>query len=151
MKHRPLDAETARSLDLCRGYLDDMIEGGEPVFADPASPPGEKLAALQIILDGAGFGPDDLDPLSAVGVGFGDAIATSLAMTWVWFEDERYGGGEPSLKLDGYDAFVSPLSMIARRVEEGRAVDVRRLASDTIEQIRRIRSDVACRPTPTVH
>ena len=47
----PLDAEVAEVMARCRSWLDEVVSGGSP-FNDAGSDPGEKVAALQTIVDG---------------------------------------------------------------------------------------------------
>ncbi|WP_073980872.1 DUF3806 domain-containing protein [Erythrobacter donghaensis] len=78
----------------------------------------------------------DEESLVALGVAFGEMICAQGDFEWVKLEDE-YGSG-PALALVGWDVVCSPIDMIEKRLEDGDAVDLVELCSDTIATIDRV-------------
>lgn len=67
--------------------------------------------------------------LQALGVVLGDAMALQYRLRWVEVEDEW--GTDPALLLGGApgeEAYAFPLTMIAKRRQEGQDVDLQTLA-----------------------
>lgn len=84
------------------------------------------------------------EPLVALGVAFGEMICAQGDFEWVKLEDE-YGSG-PALALVGLDVVCSPIEMIEKRLEDGEAVDLVDLCSDTIATIERLVEEGAAGP-----
>jgi hypothetical protein len=62
---------------------------------------------------------------AAIGVAFGDALAQKLMLDWITVEDDY--GREAGLLWPGTTITVFPLTMIAKRVEDGENIDIREL------------------------
>lgn len=92
-----------------------------------------KLDLLEAILAGGWIASAETVKLQALGATFGDAIAQKLLMEWVLVEDEY--GQTAALNWPGTKLLSFPLTMIAKRVEDGEAVDVRDLFEGVCERI----------------
>ena len=94
-----------------------------------------KLEALRSILEG-GFGPENAWELQALGVVLGDAFVQELGYRWIIVEDEY--GRDPALAVPGKSVVLYPLTMISKRVQKGRAVDVLELFSWTAAEVQQL-------------
>ena len=122
----PLDDETLAVMDRCRAWLNEVVSGGSPFGDGDAMPAGERVAALQAIIDGGGVTAEDEGSIFAVGVGLGDVLCEVLTGQWLNLalgED----AGEPGVQVDGRPIYLSPISMIAKRVVAGERIDVQEL------------------------
>ena len=78
----------------------------------------------------------DEESLVALGAAFGEMICAHGDLEWVHLSDE-YGSG-PALAPVGFDVVCSPIEMIEKRLEDGEAVDLVELCSDTVATIARV-------------
>ena len=122
MPHRPLK-QTARQLETARAWVRTSCADVEDYDTDPIT----KLRVIDAFLQQVN--PQDTWKLQALGVVLGDAMALQYGLRWVEVEDEF--GTDPALFLGGApgeEAYAFPLTMIAKRRQEGRDVDLQTLA-----------------------
>jgi hypothetical protein len=81
-----------------------------------------KLGLLRALLAAHAFEPNQTWELQSMGVVLGDAFVQELGLRWVIAEDEY--GRDPALAVPGRTVLLYPLTMISKRVEEGKDVDV---------------------------
>ena len=81
-----------------------------------------KLDVLGAILANGWVQPEETDKLQAMGIAFGDAIAQKLMLEWVTVDDEY--GRTPALNWPGTSIVSFPVTMIAKRVEEGDEIEI---------------------------
>ena len=80
------------------------------------------LELLQALLDKQLVRPDQVRELQAMGVIMGDLLAAELGMRWVLYEDNV--GRSRALRYQESDTLLFPITMIARRREEGNMTSV---------------------------
>tara|TARA_B110000285_G_C14938207_1_gene520654 strand:- start:28 stop:393 length:366 start_codon:yes stop_codon:yes gene_type:complete len=80
------------------------------------------LDLLQALLDKQLVRPDQVRELQAMGVIMGDLLAAELGMRWVLYEDNV--GRSRALRYQESDTLLFPITMIARRREEGNMTSV---------------------------
>ena len=96
--------------------------------------PGTALAVIDALLRD-GIGAEERWKLEALGALLGDAMATELGVGWCLVTDQW--GTTPGLHLGGDDV-AYPLSMIAKRVEDGEQVNVQRLFATATAHMRQL-------------
>lgn len=112
------DEDRAR-IDAHRTWVEGWIaEGRQSAFQGPEG----KLKLIQRILDSGHVGPGSTAELQALGTYFGLAISEYTGWPLVAYEDEY--GRDPALNHPGKSAFIFPMTMISKRVEQGEAVNV---------------------------
>jgi hypothetical protein len=92
-----------------------------------------KLGVIAAILENGWVAADETDKLQALGIAFGDAIAQKLMLDWVTVNDEY--GRTPALNWPGTSIVSFPVTMIAKRVEDGEPVDVHQLFDGICAQL----------------
>ena len=80
------------------------------------------LELLQRILDDKLVGPEQTRELQAMGLIMGDLLAKELDLHWVIYEDKL--GRSRALRYRNTDAYLFPMTMIARRHELGNTESV---------------------------
>jgi hypothetical protein len=93
-----------------------------------------KLGLLRALLEAKVFRPDQTWELQSMGIVLGDALAQELGLRWVMVEDEY--GRDPALAVPGKSLLVFPLTMISKRVEANRPLDVFDLFNWAAQQVR---------------
>lgn len=86
-----------------------------------------KVQVLQAVLDNGWVVQGEAAKLQALGVVFGDALAELLGAPWVIVDDEY--GRDLALLVSDDPVLLFPVTMIAKRVEDGQPVDVTELLS----------------------
>lgn len=82
-----------------------------------------KLELIRALLDEEKFTPEQTWELQSLGIVFGDAVVQQVeGASWVIVDDEY--GRDPAIRVTGSSVLVYPLTMISKRVEEGRPVDI---------------------------
>ena len=129
--HTPLTADDLADLDRAR----DWVKGHFTDAADTKYEPLDgKLRVISAVIDNKWVEASETWKLQSLGVAFGDAIAQSLLMDWVVIDDEY--GRSPVLNWPGTSLLCSPMTMIAKRIEDGETVDVRLLFEQTCERLK---------------
>jgi hypothetical protein len=88
------------------------------------------LPILQRLLDDQAFSKTQTYQLQCLGVAFGDVLATELPLRWMMVTDEY--GTDPTLRYKDSTIQIAALTMISKRVEDGKQVDV----ADLLESVR---------------
>jgi hypothetical protein len=94
----------------------------------------EDLATLQRLVDDRAFHEEQTYELQSLGIVLGQVLAGNPDLSWVTVEDAY--GADPALRYKATSILVFPLTMISKRIEEGREVDVESLYASTLEHIR---------------
>ncbi len=94
------------------------------------------LPVLQRLLDDRVFTKEKTDELQAMGVVFGDVLATELGLHWELVTDEY--GTDPVLRYETRPIQVAPLTMISKRVEDDKEIDL----VDLLEGVRETLHDM---------
>ena len=114
-----------------RGFIEQYL-GDDPSREKYKAAAG-KLGLLRALLNANVFKPHQTWELQSMGVVLGDAFVQELGLRWVVVQDEY--GRDPALSVPGKTALIYPLTMISKRVEAGKVVDVFNLFNLTAEQI----------------
>jgi hypothetical protein len=93
------------------------------------------LVPLQRLIDDKAFAKTQTYELQSLGVAFGDVLASGLPLRWVMVTDEY--GTDPTLRFKQTSLQVNALTMISKRVENGEAVNLDYLLSQTRENLDR--------------
>ena len=128
--YRSLTPEDLANLEAARawvrGHFTEAAEGKyEPIDG--------KLRVIDAILKNGWVDVKETWKLQALGVALGDALAQKLLLEWVTVDDEF--GQDAALNWPGTSVLCYPLTMIAKRVEDGEQVDVYALFEGAIEII----------------
>jgi Domain of unknown function (DUF3806) len=94
------------------------------------------LPLLQRLVDDKAFGKTQTYKLQSLGVAFGDVLATELTLRWVMVTDEY--GTDPTLRLKDSSVQINALSMISKRIETDRDVNLSELLRISREQLKAI-------------
>ena len=141
-RHSELDETTRNGFAEMRRDLQGLLKNqGGDVFTAPAEV-GDKLAALQMIVDARPAESDDF--FIACGVVFGNAVAQALENEWVMPELDD-GSREPALWCAEARSYVSPIWMLVTRLRKGERVEVSRLALQTIDRLEELANRVGDR------
>ena len=95
----------------------------------------EDLALLQRLLDDGVYGVNHTYELQSLGVVLGQVLAdeVSAKLSWVTVTDEW--GVDPALRYGTTTLLVFPLTMISKRLEEYRLVNVQELYDNTVTTV----------------
>ena len=126
-----LTAEDVAALQKQRAFIESFIADDES-RAKYEKPAG-KLGLLRALLAANAFGPDQTWELQSMGVVLGDAFVQELGLAWVMVEDEY--GRDPAVSVPGTSTLLFPLTMISKRIEEGKPIDVFDLFNWTAAQL----------------
>jgi hypothetical protein len=97
--------------------------------------PGD-FAILQKIVDDKLIPPENAVGYQALGVVFGDAIASEIDAEWKQVRDEY--GINPVLKVRGKRAAIGALTIISKRIEAKGAVDIGALHENLVRDVNRL-------------
>jgi Domain of unknown function (DUF3806) len=112
-----LQDEDAARLDAQRAWVLDHYENRKA--ADSVE---GKLRLLHTILENKWIEPHETWKLQSLGVILGDAFAQEFNLAWKMVSDNH--GRDPALIVPDTTIKLFPLTMISKRVEDGRDVDV---------------------------
>ena len=93
------------------------------------------LPVLQAIIDSKALSASQKWELQSLGIALGDIFANETGLRWVIVEDEY--GRDPALRYKETSNLVFPLTMVSKRIEDGKAVDIQAIfdgVSDHIDQ-----------------
>jgi hypothetical protein len=99
----------------------------------------DDLRWLQRLVDEKAVGPTQTYELQCLGAALGQVFATKTLLRWVVVEDES--GRDLALEYPGTSVIVFPLTMISKRVEDGRDVDVIPLYRTVVAQVEKMKDD----------
>ncbi|HEY6250058.1 MAG TPA: DUF3806 domain-containing protein [Candidatus Angelobacter sp.] len=91
------------------------------------------LPILQRLLDDKAFKKSQTYELQSLGVAFGDVLVSEFPLRWVMVTDEY--GRDPTLRFKNTSININALTMISKRVERDKPVDVFWLLRKTREAI----------------
>lgn len=97
------------------------------------------LDLLQRVLDHDVLAPGETYLLQCLGIVLGQVFATQTPLRWITIEDEY--GQDPALQYPGTSVVVFPLTMISKRIEEGRDVDVILLYQTVKTEVEQMKDD----------
>jgi len=95
-----------------------------------------KLAVVRANIAQGWVGPKDTWKLQALGIAMGDALADELLLDWVTIDDEH--GRCPALNWPGTSIVLYPLTMLAKRFEEGETIDIDVMYEETRTRLQEI-------------
>ena len=114
-----------------RAFIEQYL--GDDASREKYKAAAGKLGLLRALLNANVFKPHQTWELQSMGVVLGDAFVQELGLRWVVVQDEY--GRDPALAVPGKTVLIYPLTMISKRVEAGKVVDVFNLFNFTAEQI----------------
>lgn len=119
-----------RAQELIREHLDaELIAGADGV------------ARLQELLDARVLGPHQTYDLQCLGIAFGRALVDAQeGLDWAVHDDEY--GRDPTIRYEDSSLVINVLTMISKRVEEGRSVDLSELMERILTDVRRLAGEV---------
>ena len=91
------------------------------------------LGVLQKIVDSDSIAVDKTRELQSLGVVLGDIFALHTELHWVIVEDEY--GRDPALRFRETKNLVFPLTMISKRIEDARPVQVESIFDGVLEYV----------------
>jgi Domain of unknown function (DUF3806) len=94
------------------------------------------LPVLQRLVDDNVFAKSQTYELQCVGIAFGDVLVSELQLRWVMVSDEY--GTDPTLRFEKTTLRFNALTMISKRIEEGRQVDIAGLFDATRDHLARL-------------
>ena len=124
-------ARLAAQRAVCEAYLGDGASRAK--YATAAG----KLGLVRALLAQRVFRREQTYELQCLGVVLGDALAQELGLQWVMVDDES--GRDPALQVPGTTVLLFPLTMLAKRIERGEAVDVFELFNGVAAQVDELR------------
>jgi hypothetical protein len=134
-KQSELTPEDVARLDELRSFVEGHLtdESSRQSYRTAAG----KLSLLRTLLETMSFRADQTWELQSLGVVLGDVFVQELGCRWIIVEDQY--GRDPALVVPGASVVLFPLTMISKRIEKGRAVDVFELFRWTAGEIRQLR------------
>jgi hypothetical protein len=99
----------------------------------------DDLPLLQRLVDDKAFGVGQTYEWQCVGIALGQVLAHETPLRWVMVEDEL--GRDPALELPGTTVHVYPLTMVSKRVEQGRDIPIRALYIAVRDQAEAMRAE----------
>lgn len=95
------------------------------------------LAALQKVIDSKLVEPEATYSLQALGLAFGKVfISTRTDFDW-WMVEDEYGR-DPTLRYKQTSLLLFPKTMISKRIEDGKAVNVTEMFEGLQETVREV-------------
>jgi hypothetical protein len=91
------------------------------------------LSVLQRLIDGKVFRKMQTYELQSLGIAFGDVLASELPLRWVMVTDEY--GTDPTLRFKATTVQINALTMISKRIEKDKDVNLSELLRITREQL----------------
>jgi len=129
----PTPADLARLAER-RAFIENYL--ADDALRESCGTTTGKLSILRTLLEAQAFGPAQTWELQSMGVVLGDAFVQELGLRWIMVEDEY--GRDPALSVPGKSVLLFPLTMISKRVEAGRAVDVLELFNWTVGEVHQL-------------
>lgn len=126
MKFAPIPANVAVDMDRQRAYVLALVTKNFP--GKRLTQRKEDFAILQAIVDKKLLTKQQTWELQALGVCFGDALMHTIpGLKWSLITDEY--GTDPTLRFKDTTTQFNAVTMISKRVEDGRDIDVAHLAT----------------------
>jgi hypothetical protein len=138
MKFRPIPTNIAADMDKQRAFVSALVAKNFPEKSLNKSK--DDFAVLQAIVDKKLLTKRQTWELQALGVCFGDALINHIpGLKWSLITDEY--GTDPTLQFKETTTQFNALTMISKRVEDGREVDVTYLAQWLVDFIKKESSE----------
>lgn len=122
---RPLPAAAVAHMDRQRAYVADLVRKHFP--GTRMTKTRADLPTLQRIVDARLIPRAKTWEWQAVGIAFGDALADAIPGLR-WFEVTDAYGTDPTLRYESTSLQVNAMTMISKRIEDGKEVDVAAMA-----------------------
>ena len=126
----PLTAVERSDLEKRQAWVEGFLNEGHDV---DLSRPTEILGLLDAILEVGVLNPDETFGLQSLGLMLGEALRKLSRTEWAMVEDEY--GRDYALNVPGTSILIFPMTMISKRIEDGRAVDVFALVDFALRKI----------------
>jgi hypothetical protein len=120
-----IQAQTAVAARIAKAHDGAVLRG---TLAD--------LDVLQSLVDGKVLARTQTYELQSLGIALGQVMVGNSSLRWVTVEDEY--GRDPALNVPGTSTLLFPLTMISKRVEDGRDVPIRALYNATLAEAERM-------------
>ncbi|MHC4741519.1 MAG: DUF3806 domain-containing protein [Planctomycetota bacterium] len=122
-----LDAQRAIVLDVLR----------EKYWISALRNDKHDLALLQRLIDDGVFSIEQTIELQSMGVVLGDILVEELGLQWIMITDQY--GTDPTVHIPETTVCFNVLTMVSKRIEESREVDVNKLFQIVEAEVRRFR------------
>jgi hypothetical protein len=130
VKYYPLTEEWKKDFEIKRIKAKDFVENYTNKKLRSTL---EDLPLIQTVIDAGVIKVNDVVKFQSLGVLFGDAIAESINADWCMIKDEY--GEDPTLKIRGKQVNINALTIISKRIEENREIDLEYLFNELKEHI----------------
>lgn len=108
-------------------WVDGWINpGSEPKFQGPEG----RVKLLQLIIDSGEISVEETVELQCLGTYLGQAIVEKTGWEWCVVKDEY--GTDLGIQVPGKTAWLFPVTMISKRIEDGEDCDVSSIFSNVI-------------------
>ena len=131
---RDLSPDDVAQLDKQRDLVLDVAKKryGTNAFTKTKS----DLAIIQKIVDDNVFQKNQTYELQSLGVVFGDVLATESKLHWMMVTDQW--GTDPTLRFENTSIQINALTMLSKRIEDGRGVDAADLFAGVNAQVKKM-------------
>jgi hypothetical protein len=120
--YRPLPPEQFARMDKQRSFVAQLV--AERLPGEHITRTGADFDLLQKIVDAKVIPASETWRLQSLGIVFGDALASTIdGLSW-WEVTDEYGT-DPTLRYRQTSLHLNALTMLSKRIEDGKAVDVR--------------------------
>jgi hypothetical protein len=134
MKFAPIPVSIAAEMDKQRAYVSALVAKNLPGKRLKKSK--EDFVILQAIVDMKLLNKQQTWELQALGVCFGDALVDYIpGLKWSLITDEY--GTDPTLQFKDTTTQFNALTMLSKRIEDGRDIDVVHLAKWLVDFIKK--------------
>ena len=117
-----LDAKRNNAKNLVENFTGKVLKGKI-----------EDLETLQNVIDSNIIDKNDIITFQALGVLLGDIISKETDSEWCMIEDDY--GEDPTLKIRGKRANINALTIISKRIEENREINLNEIYDGIIEYL----------------
>ncbi len=130
---RPLPADALAHMQKQRQFVADLVRQHFPT--EKITRTKADFALLQRIVDAKILKKEETWKLQSLGIVFGDALAATIdGLAW-WEVTDEYGS-DPTVRYRKTSLQFNALTMISKRIEDGREVNVQGMADWLAELIR---------------
>ncbi len=98
-----------------------------------------RVALLQLVIDSGEIPVEETVKLQALGTYLGQAIVEKTGWQWRVIEDEY--GTDIAIQVPGKQSWIFPVTMISKRIENGKHVNVLDLFNDVMPMALEVDSD----------
>ena len=99
----------------------------------------DDLPLLQRMIDDRVLRRDQTYELQSMGIVLGNVFVNEMPLQWVTVDDEH--GRDPALQYPNTTVIVFPLTMISKRVEDGRSVHVAQIFEAVRKQVEKLKDN----------